>query len=490
MSILKTIMDKVIQTDVYLYITNVSFTFLLTLFFLNPSNKVIGVMFLILFGAYFIKLNNFGFCLLLVIFVSSFFPVGKSFFIQLAELKHNMYLDWAFPLGLTTTITLSMTDIFSFLLGIFLLRSFIRKKTVVHLKVSDLALFLFIGWITLINIFVSKMPLISLLNSKYLYEGLIAYFYIRTLKLKDAFLLKLLLYVTAIVVIFESLIAFAQFIQSSPLGKSIEPIRDLIPFGLAADELSYVFRPLGTFIHPNELGIFFAAVLPLLLAGYLIFKQRVFVIGIILGFIALILTLSRSGWVAGYASTLYLLFTVEYRQKLSLKYFFPKRYLILTVIFVAILAVYSLPRIINTANSLQDSGGFAVRAKQITELIDLIKVHPFTGVGGSMSVVEAINNNKDGIYSMFPSSVHNYYMLVTIENGIPAIFLLLLFLFFLAKESLNNSKHILIVTCFCGLISILVGAIFQPIFNWLFFLILAAFVFDTIPYDRIQDRKI
>ena len=151
---------------------------------------------------------------------------------------------------------------------------------------------------------------------------------------------------------------------------------------------------------------------------------------------------------------------------------------------------YSIPRIINTANSFQDSGGLTVRAKQITELVDLVKLHPLTGVGGNMSVAEAINNNKEGIYSMFPSSVHNYYMLVTIENGIPAILLLLLFVFFLVKESLHNSQHILKTACFCSLISLIVAAFFQPIFFWLLFLVLAAFVFDTIPYDWIPDRKI
>ena len=100
-------------------VRNFVLIFLLFLWFINPGNKLILFFFLIfLVGLAFI-IKKFNIAVFLTFFLSSFFSVGKTYFIQLLDLKQFPNLINLYPLGLVTKIQISVSDVLFAILVIY-----------------------------------------------------------------------------------------------------------------------------------------------------------------------------------------------------------------------------------------------------------------------------------------------------------------------------------------------------------------------------------
>lgn len=227
-------------------------------------------------------------------------------------------------------------------------------------------------------------------------------------------------------VIYSSGIAITQFFLQHSIGgifwflgertfSATTPGIAQIPLCLPrAVSCPLLLRAYGTFSHPNVLGGYIAVVMPLIIFNKTkkipIFKM----ITIILGLLALILTFSRSAWVAGVLGV-GIWYLVSGNSHLASWYkihiqTIKPRMLFPVLFFVLFIASITVPQF------LGDSESVVVRAQLNASAISLIRQSPFFGVGAGNflgQLPEVLPSRM--IYFLQP--VHNIYLLLLSEIG-------------------------------------------------------------------------
>lgn len=469
------------KSDHYQFLASFSLFFLLLIFFLNPINKFLLLIFLFYLLALYLKTKDLALSAILTFILSSIFLIGKTYTVQLLDLKSYPDLKTLYPLGLVANITISVSDVifsliaFALVVNIFKNRSFLKKLTAFDFLTISFMLFSLVS-----NFISSKRVYLSFIFEKEFFEAIVIYFYLRFfLKAHNKFF-KLLLVLFSVIVFFESFLALLQFVASASLGKNFEYVHGIITFGVVPEEIRFVFRPLGTFFHSNYLGIFIASLLPLIFIEIVLSRKvNLFTISYFFGLIALFLTLSRTGWLAFFFSSLFLLYVLEYKFKIDLFKIFSFKKLLIILLLGLPLIFYSLPRIGRTVYTFGQEGGMMLRIKQTKEVVQLIKQNPLTGVGAGMSVVEAIEAKPHGVFASFPSTIHNFYLLLAVEGGLISLLLLSL-LTYLALKKISSCKTYFSYAATTSIIVLIIGGLFQPFFDLGLFFLLAALNFDKI----------
>ncbi len=461
---------------------NLSSIFFLFLWIINPSNKIALLFFLVFLYCLFRLTKKLDISLIIVFFLSSFFSIGKTYFIQLLDLKQFPDLMNLYPIGLVTKVQISISDVlFSFLVVYLILINYKKRINFKKIALIDIILIIFFIYGIFADFFISTNIYLSFLLKKDLFEFIFIYFVIRFFIQNQSLLFRLFFASLIVLTFFEVFIVLQQYIYSSPIGKSVEATFNIEHFGGLPDEQSFIFRPIGTFIHTNVLAMFFASIFPFL--TFLIIKSKKYSFKIIFftTIACLILTLSRVAWLISLISFIFIVTYFKYHKKsISLKNIsFRKNYFF--IILSIPLFLYSFPRIIQTFNTFQEGGGLNLRVKQINEVLNLITQSPFFGVGTGMSVVKAIEKVPHGVFAGFPSEIHVYPLLIAVENGLPYLAFFVIFLFYSFKKLIRYKKNLPLISFF-GLLSMMVIGLFQPfIINNLLFILLA---FD---YDKISE---
>jgi putative inorganic carbon (HCO3(-)) transporter len=182
----------------------------------------------------------------------------------------------------------------------------------------------------------------------------------------------------------------------------------------------------GTIGSPNTAASFFATLVPIAFVSLLMPIRRrwkaVAIAGIATGLICLALTLSRGGWLALFASTLFIGVALIRSRRIRV----PKS----ALVGVAVVAVLLVPFASRVADRFtqSDQGSGASRVPLIKLTSQILERDPFLGVGVNnvglvMHDSASLDFARDWIYT-----VHNKYLLVWAEAGIGA---LLAFLWFL-----------------------------------------------------------
>lgn len=473
---------KYLMTD-ELFLVALTSIFLFVLWIFDPANKIIFIFFTIYLFLLNRRIKNISLSLLLTFVLSGIFFVGKTYSIQLHDLKQFPDLLFIYPQGLVNKITLTFSDmVFVAIVLNFVLS--IKKVKFKNLSPTllDFIILIFFIYGIFADIASSKRLYFSLLFKKELFEYVFIYFYIRFFFTDHKRFFDLLTSLLAVMVIFEAYVSIQQFIQSAPMGKSIESVHGLSVFGAVPDELTYTFRPVGTFIFANNLGDYIAAIIPLLFMKFIQKSNWIFTIAFFCGMTTLFITLSRSAWFGAFVAILFLVYIIEYRLKHNLVANFLNKKTLFFLILLAPLTFYSFPRITRSIYSFQESGGFYVRMQQISSSLKLLEEHPMIGVGTAMGVVEGIEADPTGVFASFPSPIHNYYFLTLVENGIPA-FLLLIGIIVLGLRKILTDHTIISYTMTAIFISIVIVALFQPFLNFELLFICIALKFDKINHD-------
>lgn len=471
------------------YVRNASLIFLISLWFINPSNKFIVLFFILFLGLMIWIIRKPDISLVIVHFVSSFFLVGKVYYLKLMDLGNFPEIVPYYPLGLTTRVQISLSDVIFSLLVVYAIIAFRRTRVDWRkLEVIDYVLIAFVSYGVLSDILVSSNLLLSLLLKKGLFEYLFIYFFVKFMVKDQSLLYKLFMSLLISLSLFEGFVIIQQFIYSSPIGNNLEATFSIESFGPGADELYFFFRPIGTFIHANLLGMFLATVMPLLM--YLVTKSKKYFLKVTLFLVAvsLVLTLSRSGWIAAVLSFLLILFYLEYSKKREFKISISAKKLVLYGMLIVPLALYSFPRVVKISNIFQPGSGLDVRIRQADEVLGLISQSPIFGTGAGMSVVKALEVYPKGVFSGFPSEIHNFFMLQAVENGIPYSILFFTFLFLSFKKLFGYKKDLTVYSA-VSIFALTVVALFQPFFFSQFLLLITAFNYDKISEDFYEDKR-
>ena len=465
----------------------ITFVFYLCLFF-NPNNKTLFLAFILLGLLYYKYLRNFRLSLLLSTVSSLIFFVGKTYIIEL--IPPSPYIAFDYPTGFNTSVVLTVFNIFNIAMLFVILRDlFLKKKLIFALTKPILWLFMYYLWLIISSLLASKRPELSFLYSLQSSGSFVLLLYVCFYGLKNKKLPSYLLSIFLAMVFFEGILVGLQFINHHHLGLSIEPTKEIELFGEGVDEDYFQYRPIGTFSHANSLAAF---VLPLLFLFMPFLSKHIFKLGFMMGLLILIFSLGRSTWISYIIGLLFFLYIVEKRWKLKLFQFDFKAVLkfinlksILISALIVIICIYIvLPRVFKTFYIFEETGGGWTRIIMARETLNIIMQYPIFGVGQGMGSVEVFDFSPRDVNSHFFSGVHNGFLSIALESGFVGLFLFFLFFYFSLKEvidnlsKLNQKKKLIAFGGITAIMVLMINAIFQPIFNLNFIILIIVFLYS------------
>ncbi len=250
--------------------------------------------------------------------------------------------------------------------------------------------------------------------------------------------------ITAVLVltgVLQALLGMAQYVSGGLLGLQIFGEPKSYNVMEAGSEI--VSRVSGTFGHPNNLAGYLVMLILLNLALLLapIARETKLVLGLTLVLIgtALILTFSRGGWLAlSFAGmfTLYLCFLRWSRHKaLSLL-----SSLVVLLVFVVTTVAFIAP--LRQRLFLEDYGAAESRIPMTWVALNIIYHHPWLGIGLGNYIFAAPDYDitPEGISYEFPRPVHNEFLLIAAEQGLPALGLFLVIFFYIVIRLFRLSQ--------------------------------------------------
>ena len=346
---------------------------------------------------------------------------------------------------------------------------------------ADIFLLLFFVWSALTFTFNTDQ------NSFYgmiaLSESVLLYFLFRLyLKKEDQpFLTALFL----AILLFQTFIGLWQFYLGRPIGLIAESIIADNPAGITTSENIRLFRISGTFGHPNVLAAFLLVLYPFLdLFKSIKSWANTFRSMVILAFI---FTFSRLAWVV--LLIVHLIFSYSLPYSIAIDRFRKKFhlnrkaviYLSTVLIIIYLLFPYILLRFKTIPASLDEFGSLGTRVKLDQEAIALIKKNPLVGTGLNKSLESYIRQPSTNIFENNPPGIfykiHNTFLEITAETGIPGLLLFVLFLVSVIRSgsAIFSAKAALPTAAYYGLLSLIIISYVNPFFHtsvlkWLFLL--------------------
>lgn len=346
--------------------------------------------------------------LLFIFLISN--QLGKHFWFSFSYIQ-GLRIDYLSP-------TFYLTDLIILILLFIQLFKINFKKIKLTTKRN-----LFIGvwlFILLSGIVLSISPLLGMYKIIKVFEFLLFGFYL-VQKFSKKNLFKKTILTISVSLIFQSILVIAQFLKQSSIGGLLyyfgeRTFTGQTP-GIANASINgeLILRPYGTFSHPNLLAGFLVIMMTLIMAQLLIIKNRsikyLYVLSIILGTIALVLSMSRISVFIFIITTL----TLFIKNK--------KKYFAIFVFTLITIAFFFRGRFFN----------FNLNEEAITQRSNLIIAswnmfykNFFLGVGlnNFLSNITRFGSNKDLILQ----PVHNIYALVLAETGFLGISFLIAFI--------------------------------------------------------------
>jgi O-antigen ligase len=266
-----------------------------------------------------------------------------------------------------------------------------------------------------------------------------------------------------------------QSLRGSVLGTVIEKAYSLPSFGEGLDEFSSI-RPIGLHSHANSLAnwtinLFF--IFPLF---YPFLRKKIkkdfvnkfFLILYLSLFFVLVISLSRSAYLALIISFLFLLIFEKKFLTEIISYLFSilEKFKLIFLIISFFVSLKIGQRLYHSFYSFSGNGGFSTRTSQFQDAFSLIKMNPLFGFGIGMFIPVMFYLIPGGEILSFPENVHNGFLLFIAERGIISFLFSLLAIFFLLRAILLKKisgiyKSLFIV----AVISNFTMMIFQPFDN-------------------------
>jgi O-antigen ligase len=293
----------------------------------------------------------------------------------------------------------------------------------IYIHNSTIPALLMLFW-TGLGVFVAISRLGTVHALFYLFKAALFYFYIInnvTTKRK----LKAIVNMLIIGLAFQSAIGLAQKVLGRSLGLGfLGEVQGRFWFELA--------RVRGTLGFPNQFGAYLIMIIPLV-ASLFIFSRKtlirlLYAVVVIISLLSLFYTMSRSSWFGMIVAVIVMFIILMTRRRLDGRVIGS---LIVVAVVIAFIA-YSFWDVINLRFSTGGTG--ENRMLMIRIAIPIILSHPILGVG--------LSNYAYYSYSKFEfwKPVHNEYLRLAAEIGIPGLIFFLIFIFFIYREAFRNIK--------------------------------------------------
>jgi putative inorganic carbon (HCO3(-)) transporter len=240
----------------------------------------------------------------------------------------------------------------------------------------------------------------------------------------------------------QSLLGLGQYLSGGTLGLGFFGEAKTFMEMRAGDFL--VSRVSGTFGHPNNLAGYLSMILQLNLALLFAPLRRRLKVGLfillVLMAIALVLSLSRGGWLAfvlGGLATIFLCLSRRSRNKaVSLV-------LALTLAIIFLMSSVILVEPLKRRLFEEDYGAAQTRVPLTLVALNVIRHRPWLGVGLTNYVAAAPSYDitREAISFEFPRPVHNEFLLIGAELGLPALALVIFILGVLWRQLFRASQN-------------------------------------------------
>ncbi len=269
-----------------------------------------------------------------------------------------------------------------------------------------------------------------------------------------------------IMLLAQSSIGFIQFILRRPIGILSEALSITNQFGITTPEENNFFRVTGTFTHPNNFAAVLLVLIPFLF--FFKFKNDKLKFIVILPLFILFFTYSRAAWIIFGIISVLILINSNFLKNIKEKVFSYKKVLMmLLIIFFGLifLGPYILKRFESIQFALTQKGSLGVRIKLIQESFNLISEYPITGVGLNLSLATYIVSPITNILEISPKyfyQIHNTFLEIITETGIPGLILFSLFLFFVFKKFFSQKNNSAKKAAFYGLLGLIGISLFNP----------------------------
>ena len=321
----------------------------------------------------------------------------------------------SFNLNPPVKLLILFTDILlAFLVGVALQR---RKR--VRLDGLGWLFLLFLGWFAVTS-FYSAHPHRSLVFFLWQFKFFILYVLASNISMSETFANRVLTLVIVILLI-QGPIAVAQLINGGPVG--LEIIGEFTPKNLSNYSVGDSYRSSGTIGSTSAFAGYISMLLVFLSPFLLARRSLVVWPGYVFGVIALILSLSRAGWlsfVIGFCCVVFMTFRARLVRFTRLAGIL----LICGLIFSLGLGLYfdKIVRRFSDRDAQQSAMG---RVDQFPPAMKVIEKYPLLGIGpGVTEYFGRWSNSRIYIKKTLPdvdmsNQVHNSLLQIGIETGIP-----------------------------------------------------------------------
>lgn len=392
------------------------------------------------------------------------FEVGKSMRTSTYYLPKNIIGETYFYITMANFFTIS-------LLWYFLRNKRLLSQARFYWWEVSLLIFLLLSFISSL---VSIYPLISYLFFLQIIGTILFYFLGRTILSTDKTLS--LIKETKIILIthilFQGALAVVQYLKGGLLHKFIEEAFYQYNFGHFATEEKTMFRASGTMSHPNNLASFLLILLPL--AFFELFSKKprfykniFYLAAFIFGLGGLITTMSRGAWLIFFANCFAIYFFIK-KEKLRFNPILKKLALLLILPLIIILPDF-FSRLTSLSRAFAEKGSALVRLDLTKEAIFLMTRSPIFGIGPGLFIPILIERHLTDVINIFPSQVHNTFLLIGAELGSVALFSFLFFFAQVLKKSFFNKNKNSDLSIFWGgifgLVNFFLLSLGYPIFK-------------------------
>lgn len=439
-----------------------------------PNNKVFFILSALYVLVIFFTTRNWKLTLAYTLIPLSQFGIGQSYVFNLIPahiLKHPLY-----PEGRNAYYAFTPFTALAISMILWLVCIGVKKYTSFHWKEAEIVI-AFVIILQLLSAsqstFLPHLSLLYALSSVFWLSYILVLrnlFYEGTADISEMVRTTLIALAT-ICILFQSSLAVIQYVKRSPVGLKIEVATELPYFGAGADEDSSQVRPVGLTPHANifafELLNLWAFSLLLWIAGDAKRRRKiskVVLLGCAAGTIGVILSQSRSGylgWLVLLVSFLYVLFHFE--KKIFTSVITILRTMKIGIAALIPVATYvAVTRSLYTLQSFNPHAGAGTRSYLLKESTELILKHPLWGVGMSMFIPAAFEQQATQVMSYFPEAVHNGFVLLLVEQGVLVCcgVLLAYGLLFRSIYFLRNTP--LSILAYASVFSIWCCMLFQP----------------------------
>jgi len=395
--------------------------------------SVIAVILVSLFGAgilfafFVLKLDIRWLNAVIVLFAGfSFLQIVKDK--ELFLLRIMVFLI-PFAIGFLYTYVISVDLIFAFdvILFFLYLNWFLEKPRFqfgkLYVARATLPALLIIGWSSLSVIIAVSQKCSSFAVFLLIKSFLVYFFIINRVTTKKQLMVIVDFLIIGLAI--QGAIGLAQRLLGHPLGLTF--------FGERQVSLwMQLSRVRGTLGYPNMYGAYLILLLPLSISLFVFVKSKLKKIWYgsvtIVGLLALLFSLSRSSWLGIVGAIIVMFLLMGVKRKLS-----PRLVLASIVIIGAVMVIISVfGELINLR--FETGGRGEYRLLMIKIAIPIILGHPILGVGLLNYPFHSFSSFR------FWHPVHNEYLRLAAETGLPGLFFFLWFVFWVLKDVYNALK--------------------------------------------------